>query len=456
MSIFIVLPGHFFENIDNLKKLNVIYLVDEYTDIKLDSPARFKYFKDCAQFYLKYLKSHFKDVRHVKNIAEINLKNVPICAFYDPVNVEIEKKLLQLCKKYKCKPNMLETPGFLNSRAELIKYYKAKKTLRQTSFYKYQREKMNILMKNGRPLGGNLTYDSENRKPLKHDNIINGVNKPFPTNFADSKAQLANFIKNKLHKFGDFQDAITAGPNILLYHAGISPMLNMGLLTPRFVISEILAHFNEKDTANLHNVEGFIRQVIGWREHCRLTYINAYSKMKTANKLKSKLKVPKSWFSEEPKTNILPLKNAISKGWKYGYLHHIERLMIIGSFMLMVGIAPNEAYKWFFHMSCDSFDWNMINNVKIMALYAYPGLYTTKPYVASSNYISKMSDYKHDGIWDKAYDAIYWEFISKYRAMIKKNPRLSMQVKFYDRKTKSEKLAYKKIKNSLIKVGLKV
>lgn len=461
MNIFIIIPGHLFENIDNLKDCDIIYITEEYLDEKQDNPVRIDFFRDCLNFYYNYLKTKFKDknIKYIKSINDIKLKESYNVLFYDPVNYDVEKKIIKLCHQYKCNYNMIETYGFITSKDELIKYYKIKKTLRQTSFYQYQRQKLNILLNDkGKPLGGKLTYDDENRNPLdENDKIINNKNESFPTNFINSKKWLKKFIQKRLNKFGNYQDAIIAGTNnnILLYHSGISPMLNIGLLTPLDVINEVLSYFDKMTSANkkkqLHNIEGYIRQIIGWREHCRLTYVVAYDKMIKANKLKGKYKVPKSWFSENPGTGIEPLDDALSNGWKYGYLHHIERLMIIGSFMLMIGIHPDEAYKWFFHMSCDSYDWNMVNNVKIMALYSYPNLYTTKPYIASSNYILKMSNYKKDGLWDKVWDALYWEFINKHKVIIKKNPRLSIQIKYYNNKTSEEKKEYKKTKNDIIK-----
>ena len=460
MNIFIILPGHLFENIDNLKDIDIIYIVEEYIDDKLDNPVRVTYFRDCLDFYYHYLKKEFKNknIKYIESLDKIKLKESNNVSFYDPVNYAVEQKLIKLCHKYKCHYTMLETYGFITSKDDLIKYYNKKKTLRQTSFYQYQRTKLNILMKNNKPLGGKLTYDNENRNPMnENDKIIKQKNESFPTNFNDSKKWLNEFIKKRLNKFGEYQDAFISGTNnnILLYHSGISPMMNIGLLTPMNVIDEVLDYYNKMDSTKkqkeLHNVEGFIRQILGWREHCRLTYVVAYDKMKNANKLKGKYKIPKSWFSENPNTGIEPLDDALSNGWKYGYLHHIERLMVVGSFMLMIGIHPDEAYKWFYHMSCDSYDWNMINNVKIMALYAYPKLYTTKPYIASSNYILKMSNYKKDGIWDKIWDSLYWEFVNKNKILIKGNPRLSIQVKNYNNKSIDEKKSYKKIKNDIIK-----
>jgi deoxyribodipyrimidine photolyase-related protein len=200
----------------------------------------------------------------------------------------------------------------------------------------------------------------------------------------------------------------------------------------------------------LNNIEGFIRQIIGWREHCRLTYVIDYKNMAAANVLAGKIDVSK--WGTTSKLEIAPLDDAIEKMTKYGYLHHIERLMIVGSFMLMMGANPDSAMKWFYHSSIDAFEWNMINNVKIMAMYAMGAKsYTTKPYIASSNYILKMSNYKRDGKWDVVWDALYWEFIRKNEAVIKHNPRMAMQIKFYKNKSKRQKILYNQVKQKFLK-----
>ena len=456
MNIFIILPGHLFEQLDNLMNYDVIYIVEEYLNDELDNPIRTKYFRDCLKFYYQYLKKELVDkkINYVKGLSKINLKKSDHIGFYDPVNHDIEIQLKKLCTQY----TMFETYGFITSKKELIEYHQKKKTLRQTSFYQYQRYKLKILLDtHNKLLGDKLTFDTENRNPLNpSDPIITTPNTTFATNFADSKKWLRIFIQKRLNKFGDYQDAIIADfqSNIFLYHSGIAPMVNIGLLTPQYVVNEIIKYFNSMTPSNknksLHSIEGFIRQIIGWREHCRLTYVVAYDKMLNANKLKAKYQVPESWYSTKPNTGITPLDTALAKGWSNGYLHHIERLMVIGSFMLMASIHPNSAYKWFYHMSCDSYDWNMINNVKIMALYAYPKLYTTKPYIASSHYIMSMSNYKKDGVWDKVWDSLYWEFIRSHKSLIKKNPRLSIQLKNYNNKTPKEKKLYRDTKKSLL------
>jgi deoxyribodipyrimidine photolyase-related protein len=429
----ILLPGSFFEDIESIDSVNNLIIAAEY--IKSDDcPARKNYFTTCVADYAKYIKANAV----VNKIEDIVLKPESIVTFYDPVNYAAEGKLMALCKKYKCVPMMLETPAFLNSRAELISYYKEAGTLRQTSFYSYCRKKFNVL-----PFE-KLSYDDENRSKLPSEDDIVDYEMPdgFPTNIAGAKKWLKRFIKDRLPNFGTYQDAIIDNPhNIFLYHSGISPMMNMGFLTPRYVIDKILA---TSAGIEMNNIEGFIRQVLGWREHCRLTYVCVYDKMSTSNELGGKYKIPPTWYSTKPNTGLIPLDNAISRGWKHGYLHHIERLMVIGSFMLMIGIHPNEAMKWFLHMGCDAFEWNMVNNVKIMAMYAAPGLYTTKPYISSSNYILKMSNYKKDGHWDIIWDAIYWEFIVKNKKLLTSNPRMSMQLIIYSKKTQEERDSYKK------------
>lgn len=429
----ILLPGSFFEVIETIDTINNIIIATEYIKPD-DSPARRKYFTSCVSDYAKYIKAN----AIVDKIEDIILKPGSVITFYDPVNYAAEHKFIILCKKYKCVPMMLETPAFLNSRPELISYYKESSTLRQTSFYSYCRKKFNILPDE------KLSYDDENRSKLPEDDDIIDYDLPdnFPTTIIGAKKWLKRFIKDRLHSFGTYQDAIIDNPhNIFLYHSGISPMMNMGFLTPRYVIDKIL---ESSAGIEMNNIEGFIRQILGWREHCRLTYVCVYDKMIKANELNGKYNIPPSWYSINPNTGITPLDNAISRGWKHGYLHHIERLMVIGSFMLMVGVNPNEAMKWFLHMGCDAFEWNMVNNVKIMAMYAAPGLYTTKPYISSSNYILKMSNYKKDGHWDVIWDAIYWEFINKNKRLLSYNPRMSMQLIIYSKKSKKERDDYKK------------
>jgi deoxyribodipyrimidine photolyase-related protein len=246
----------------------------------------------------------------VESLDKIKLKESNNVSFYDPVNYDVEKKIKKMCQRNKCNCNMLETYGFLTSKEELIDYYKKKKTLRQTSFYQYQRMKLNILLnKEGKPLGGKLTYDNENRNPLdENDKIINKKNDSFPTNFIDSKKWLKEFIHKRLSNFGNFQDAIIAGTssNIFLYHSGISPMVNIGLLTPLDVIDEVLDYYNKMNAVNkkkeLHNIEGFIRQIIGWRTYVYALYVLEGDNLYASNLLNHQNKLPKNetWGKGEP------------------------------------------------------------------------------------------------------------------------------------------------------------
>jgi deoxyribodipyrimidine photolyase-related protein len=192
------------------------------------------------------------------------------------------------------------------------------------------------------------------------------------------------------------------------------------------------------------SVEGFVRQIIGWREHCRLTYEIYYNTMKKTNILHSKWKLGEHWYKGT--TGIKPIDDAIHIGFQYGYLHHILRLMVMGTSMLMLDVNPDEAIKWFYEMSCDSYEWNMINNVKCMAMWSDGGkLYTTKPYISTSNYLLRMSDYKRDGKWDKVWDGMYWIFLKRNKKWMKKNGRFGMiQIKYMKKKSIKEMREYAK------------
>jgi deoxyribodipyrimidine photolyase-related protein len=256
----------------------------------------------------------------------------------------------------------------------------------------------------------------------------------FPFTHQDATRWLKKFVKERLSNFGNYQDSIKKGgteEELVLFHSGISAPLNIGLLTPVDVIDYVIKQ-GTKLKIPINNIEGFIRQILGWREQCRLTYYNIYDKMTTSNYFGHKRKLSKAWYTGE--TGCLYVDECIKKAFKYGYLHHIERLMIVGQFMLLCEIDPVEVYKWFMEFAVDSYDWVMIYNVFSMSQYADGGLTTTKPYISSSNYIVKMSDYKPDSNWD----SLYWYFIYKHSDKIKHIPRISFQVSFWNKKTDVE------------------
>jgi deoxyribodipyrimidine photolyase-related protein len=429
-------------------------------------------------------------------------------------------------KKYeKCKNIvMLETPNFLTTRGELLDYYHTKcderrinhekkldkmtdnerhHLFKQTNFYMWQRYRLQILLNaSGKPLGGKMTYDTENRKSIPAREKIPAIPRIggkiiaeyiaeareyigrkyrenqgnvdgeilFPIMREDALKWFDEFLRDRLSKFGEYQDAFLKNSdprdNRLLYHSGISPIMNIGLINPGDIISRTLTYYTRHSRAiSLSTIEGFLRQIIGWREHCRYTYLFAYDYMRVRNYMQHQRPLPSSFYSGT--TGIRPLDDTIVRAFETGYLHHILRLMVMGSFMLMAEIRPDDAYKWFYEFSLDSAEWNMINNVRSMALYADGGLYTTKPYIASSAYIEKMSNYgnidddkekgdnKHHYKWTDIWDAFYWNFVNKNQKWIRKNGRLAMQVKYYNKKTQKEKKQYAKIFNDVMKKLMK-
>ena len=250
----------------------------------------------------------------------------------------------------------------------------------------------------------------------------------YPINFEESEKWLQDFLKNRFEKFGVYEDAIVAKENFL-QHSILSPMINIGLLTPQHVIDAAL-DYATKNNISLNSVEGFVRQIIGWREFIRIVYEREGGKQRTTNYWGFERKIPASFWSGN--TGIEPIDNTIKKLLKTGYNHHIERLMLLGNFMLLCEFNPDETYKWFMEMYVDSYDWVMVPNVYGMVQFADGGLMTTKPYISGSNYVLKMSDYKK-GKWGEIWDGLFWRFMHVHRSFFLKNPRLGMLVNMFDK-----------------------
>ena len=350
-----------------------------------------------------------------------------------------------------------DSPMFLFSRKEFAEFHEGKKNFRMAPFYKYGRKKLNLLVDNHKnPLGGKWSFDEENRKKIPknekipklveykaskyHDDIKDLVTRNFddhpgdlsniwfPVTRKQAKTSLKIFIDERLNKFGIYEDAMLNESNFL-FHSTLSPALNIGLLTPDEVIKACLKSF-EKMGAPLNSVEGFIRQVIGWREFIRGIYQEKGEYQQSVNFWKHERKLSDSWY--EGTTGILPLDDCIKSTIKDGYHHHIPRLMIISNLMNMCEISPDEIYKWFMEMYIDSCDWVMIPNVYGMATYSDGGLMSTKPYTCGSNYILKMSNYSR-GEWCEIVDGLYWRFTEKHRSFYEKNARMGLLTRSLDR-----------------------
>ena len=314
-----------------------------------------------------------------------------------------------------------------------------------------------------KPEGGKWTYDDQNRlkfpknKETPHINFPNttknhleslnyvelhfsqnpGVlqdKKVYPTDFKTAKLWLQEFLETRFVEFGPYEDAVLKKESII-NHSLLSPLLNAGLLTPEYIISEIIKYTSTHNVP-INSIEGLVRQIIGWREFIRGVYYAKGSEERKRNFWGFKRKIPASFY--DGTTGIEPLDDTIVKINSTGYANHIERLMIVGNFMLLCEFDPDEVYKWFMELFIDAYDWVMVPNVYGMSQFADGGMMSTKPYIGSSNYILKMSDYKKRD-WSIIWDALFWNFMDKQRNFFLKNPRMRMLISSFDKMDPSKK-----------------
>jgi deoxyribodipyrimidine photolyase-related protein len=486
-SATLVFPHQLFQNNPALKKELKVYLIED--------PLYFKQYQFHVQklilhrasmkFYEQYLIEKGYDVEYI-NFFDINsdinhlIKSLSKTGIIQLNMVEVidnwlMKKIQLACKNAFIEIHIFDTPSFINTTQSVNEFFNKRKTYFQTDFYTWQRKQRQILIENdGKPIGGKWTYDSENRlkfpknelvpalTALKENNYLKEakkyVLKYFPKNygdistpnlfaitFQDANKWLDDFLNTRFEKFGIYEDAIVAKESVL-HHSVLSPMLNIGLLTPEQVIHKALS-IGSKKNIPLNSLEGFVRQIMGWREFIKIVYEREGSKQRTTNFWKFKRKIPKSFWNGT--TGIVPVDITIKKILKTGYCHHIERLMVLGNFMLLCEFDPNEVYIWFMEMFVDAYDWVMVPNVYGMTQFADGGLMTTKPYISGSNYLMKMSDYEK-GEWQAIWDGLFWRFMHEHRSFFLKNPRLGMLIGTFDKMSSDKKECHLKNANHFL------
>lgn len=375
-----------------------------------------------------------------------------------------ESALSEFFSGRKIEMKVLESPMFLSNRGNFKAYLKSSKRPFMKTFYERERKRVKVLVQQGQPVGGKWSFDEENRQALdtkiaipdlpsvspsrETKSVIELVSREFakhpgradqywmPATREEWLSWLKVFIDERLEKFGPYQDALSTRKPFL-FHSVISPALNMGVLTPREVVRLVEDAFHDRGLP-LNSVEGFIRQVIGWREFIRGVYQNFSTQEESSNFWGHQKKLSPHWY--EGNFGIPPLDEAIAKSLRWGYLHHIERLMVVGNMMTLLEIHPHEAHRWFMELFVDSSDWVMGPNVYGMALFSDGGIFATKPYICGSNYYRKMGKYPA-GDWCEAVDGLYWGFIEKHAAFFKKNPRLSMMVRTLEKMDPSRRKA---------------
>jgi deoxyribodipyrimidine photolyase-related protein len=365
-----------------------------------------------------------------------------------------------LCRQKNLILHWLPTPKFLTSTQDWQDYKtRFPKSLKMNDFYIMQRKRLNLFIdEDGNSSFGKWSLDEENRKKLpkteqvdnrrkiynsKHqidvkkviekyfgENPGNIAGLYFPVNHAQAWELLEDFGQKYFAKFGTYEDALSAR-DPFLFHSTISPLLNNGLLTPHDVIEWVMQQNHVPNNSR----EGFIRQIIGWREWVNCLYWHVYDEdISKYNFFNHHTPLPAYFWDQQELETIkhnTPLYYALTSVFEYGYCHHIERLMVIGNWMTLNEYDPMECYEWFMTMFIDSYEWVMVANVFGMGLYADGGIFATKPYVAGGNYLKKMSDYpsgKGDQDWEKLWTDKFWYFVLKHEKVFTSNPRMAMLI----------------------------
>ena len=427
---FLILPNQLFDKKYLDKSLHyIIWECPHFFTAYNYNKKKLMLHRASMKYYYDYLKKHNYHVSYIEynNILEQDESYL----LYNPLN---KPDILGLPKHYKIydKP----TPSLLLSPTLITEYRKKTKKFFFNAFYMWSKQKLNIIPKiksqdkMNRSIIKNTPdikqpFESQQKLNKYIEESIKYVQKHFPNNYGntdnfifpithkDANNWLTHFIKYKSESFGTYQDFIHKD-NPYLYHSLLSPLINIGLLTPL----DVIKHLNP--SIPLNSYEGFIRQLF-WREYQYYCYI--YYDYSNKNYFNNNKKLTTEWYTGN--TGITPIDDAIKEGFNSGYLHHIRRLMVVGNYMNLCQIQPKEGFRWFMEFSCDSYEWVMYQNVYDMVFFVSGGATMRRPYISSSNYIIKMSNYKKDkwcGVWN-----------NKYKQFIIRNKNKLMKFRYYIR-----------------------
>ncbi len=393
-----------------------------------------------------------------ETLADDGIREIHIC---DPTDDLLSKRIQRYCKRFNLDLTWYDSPNFVTTPAQIDDFWQDKDdhNYHQTDFYIWQRKRLNLLLTdNEKPVGGKWSYDPDNRRKLDKDITLPNDPAPrttdditeareyvekyfpqnpgsteqfiYPTTHDAARQWLRDFVRVKLNDFGNYQDAISTRGNFL-FHSLLSPLLNSGLLRPMQIVEAALDYYHENPGTRLASVEGFVRQIIGWREFMRAVYLRDGTTQRNANFWGHQRGLSQAWY--DGTLGIPPVDDAIQKAQQFAYNHHIERLMLVGNLMLLCEIHPQQVYRWFMEMFIDAYDWVMVPNVYGMSQYADGGLITTKPYISSSNYVRKMTRSYKRGEWCDIWDGLYWRFIHKHEEFFRGNPRLAVMTSHLSR-----------------------
>ncbi|RFZ91801.1 cryptochrome/photolyase family protein [Mucilaginibacter conchicola] len=477
----LIFPHQLFKKHPAVSKSHEVYLVEEelFFNQYAFHKKKLVLHRASMQYYADHLREQGIKVHYIeatdklcdirKLILHLAKQGVDNIHYVHVADDWLEKRIVSACEKHNIGIKKYDTPNFLNSTDDVADYFDGKKTYFQTDFYIAQRKQRNILLEgNDKPLGGKWTYDTENRQKFPKNEVvpmlnpldenkyvkdaIKWVEQHYPDNYGDTRSPFGNiggfypvthheavlwlndFLKHRFDKFGVYEDAMVTGESFL-YHSILSPLINTGLLDPQQVIDKTLDFAAENDIP-LNSLEGFIRQIMGWREFIHIVYEREGVKQRTKNYWGFNRRIPRTFWKGE--TGIAPIDTVIKRVLHTGYSHHIERLMVMGNFMLLCEFHPDDVYRWFMEMYIDAYDWVMVPNTYGMTQFADGGLMMTKPYISGSNYLMKMGNWPK-GDWQDTWDGLFWRFMHKHRNFFTQNPRLGMLVKSFDKMDEAKK-----------------
>lgn len=429
--------------------------------------------------------------------TENYLTNDTKLRYYTPANADSD--IEEILSEYKLTPIKQKNPAFFSIAENIQKHVSDKKKYYFENFYRDQRRSTGYLIDGqGEPIGGNWNFDSKNRKKLPKNVSIPdsyqwssdlsnreyeiftevkdyisryyghnpgeiAVEPNYAFTHKSACSKLFQFLETRLKHFGDYEDAISSKDDTQLFHSVLSPLINIGLLTPKQVVETAIDYWHEhQDTISINQIEGFVRQILGWREYIKAIYDKIGGIQLSKNFFKHTRKLPEVFYNGS--TKIAPIDKVIQNINRTGYSHHIERLMILGNFMLLCEIDPQDVYFWFMEMFVDAYEWVMVPNIMGMSQFADGGEMMTKPYISGSNYVLKMSDYtkksaekleleaQQGGIvetdWTEIWDSLFWEFLHKHEQFFKTNGRMGFLVSTYHKKTADQRKRYQQIKSA--------
>ena len=483
-KIFLIFPNQLFNLTDLELEVKHIALIEDCLFFGCDYEWKYKFHRQKIVFHKATMNSYqeaLKEqgykviyIKHKRNsrteyhLDYLSKKGFTHFLCFEAYDWSLEKRIKNFCMKNNYKLEIKKNDMFLTNNEIAKETIKQKRIIGMQKFYKKQRQSLNILIEeDGSPTGGEWSFDKMNRKKLpntlkvpkvpdieinkfvedakeevssNYKDYFGNYNKfNYPVTKKDAEEWLDEFLVKRFNLFGDYEDAISSEHNIL-WHSLLSPLINSGLLTPKQIINKAKV-FYQSNNIGINSYEGFIRQIIGWREFIHIIYKRNNIELRNGNFWGFEDKpIPSSFYTGN--TGIRPLDDSIKNILDTGYAHHIERLMIIGNLMLLCRFHPNRVYQWFMELFIDSYDWVMVPNVYGMSQFSNGGLFTTKPYISGSNYIRKMSNYKSED-WCETWDSLFWTFIDDYKDIFKSQYRFSMILRNLENMDKNKRVIHK-------------